>query len=85
MRTTKGRRSSSPDLYIMLDIDLACNSAPKGNLEDAYNINNSEETESTVSFGDTSDDLLSYLEDTMSDSISAPRDDGVEAENEEAG
>lgn len=46
-------------------------------------INNSEETENTVSFGDTSEDFLSSLEDTTSDSSSTLWDDSVEAEMED--
>lgn len=38
-------RSSSPDLYITVDISLPCNSAPQENLVGSYNISSSEETE----------------------------------------
>ncbi|XP_036044764.1 uncharacterized protein LOC118584583 [Onychomys torridus] len=79
-------RSSSPDLYKLLDLSWPGNSAPHFHAVQAYNINrNSEETERTTcsSDGDTSEDDLSFMEDTTS--TSAPQDDGVEAEMEETG
>ncbi|XP_076428995.1 uncharacterized protein LOC107401597 [Peromyscus maniculatus bairdii] len=79
-------RSSSPDLYKLLDLSWPGNSAPRFQAVQACNINkNFEETESTTCSGDsdTSEDDLSYMEDTTS--TSAPQDDGVEAGIEETG
>ncbi|XP_037061505.1 uncharacterized protein LOC119087952 [Peromyscus leucopus] len=79
-------RSSSPDLYKLLDLSWPGNSAPRFQAVQACNINkNFEETESTTCSGDsdTSEDDLSYMEDITS--TSAPQDDGVEAEIEETG
>ncbi|KAL1784889.1 hypothetical protein HispidOSU_022697 [Sigmodon hispidus] len=81
-------RSSSPDLFKLLDISWPWDSAPRFYALQAYDINkNSEETESTTSSGDsdTSEDDLSFLEDTTSDSNSALQNDGVEAETEATG
>ncbi|XP_040592575.1 uncharacterized protein LOC121136314 [Mesocricetus auratus] len=84
-KSKSSSRSSSPDLYKLLDMSWPWNSAPRVSPVSAYIKNKTtEDTDSTASSddSDTSEDYLSCLTDTSAYDNSAPHD-AEEDESEE--